>query len=77
MQRLLDYTTKHYSASDKDKGDMKVLRRRMIQAGIFDARAVGYFFVARDRAGGRYWPARLRLLPMVITLQRLDVLAHR
>jgi len=26
---------------------MKVLRRRMIQAGIFDARAVGYFFVAR------------------------------
>ena len=47
MQRLLDYTTKHYAASEKDKGDMKVLRRRMIQAGIFDARAVGYFFVAR------------------------------
>ena len=47
VQRLLDYTTKHYSASDKDKGEMKVLRRRLIQAGIFEAHAVGYFFVAR------------------------------
>jgi tight adherence protein C len=46
VQRLLDYTTKHYSASDKDKGEMKVLRRRLIQAGVFDAHAVGYFFVA-------------------------------
>jgi tight adherence protein C len=26
---------------------MKVLRRRMIQAGIYDARAVAYFFIAR------------------------------
>jgi len=47
IQRLLDYTAKHYAAADKDKGDMKALRRRMIQAGIFDARAVAYFFVAR------------------------------
>jgi tight adherence protein C len=47
VQRLLDYTTKHYGATEKDKGEMKVLRRRMIQAGIFDERAVAYFFVAR------------------------------
>jgi tight adherence protein C len=47
VHRLLDYTTKHYSVSDKDKGDVKVLRRRMVQAGIFDAHAVAYFFVAR------------------------------
>jgi tight adherence protein C len=47
VQRLLDYTTKHYAVSDKDKGDMKVLRRRLIQAGIFDAKAVAYFFAAR------------------------------
>ena len=26
---------------------MKVLRRRLIQAGIYDPRAVGYFFLAR------------------------------
>src|SRR5262245_41730871 len=45
VQRLLDYTTKHYSA---DKGsDAKVLRRRLIQAGIYDSRAVAYFFIAR------------------------------
>jgi tight adherence protein C len=47
VQRLLDYTTKHYTRSDKDQGEMKVLRRRMIQAGIYDARAVAFFFVAR------------------------------
>ena len=47
VQRLLDYVTKHYGVSEKDKGEMKLLRRRMIQAGIFDARAAAYFFLAR------------------------------
>src|ERR1700674_3001268 len=47
VKRLLDYTTKHYGATEKDKGDMKVLRRRRVRAGIFDQGAVGYFFVAR------------------------------
>jgi tight adherence protein C len=45
-QRLLEYTTKHYSASGEDD-NMKVLRRRLVQAGIYDPRAVGYFFVLR------------------------------
>jgi tight adherence protein C len=45
-QRLLEYTTKHYSASGEDD-NMKVLRRRLVQAGIYDPRAVGYFFVIR------------------------------
>jgi len=44
-QRLLDRTTKHYSSMD-DKG-MKMLRQRLVQAGIFDARAVGFFFLTR------------------------------
>jgi tight adherence protein C len=44
-QRILDYTTKHYGNSDQ--GDAKVLRQRMVRAGIFDPRAVGYFFVGR------------------------------
>src|SRR5262245_59850534 len=38
VQRLLDYTTKHYGTTEKNKGEMKVLRRRLIQAGIFDER---------------------------------------
>ena len=44
-KKLLDYTTKHYSAGDNK--DMKVLRRRLVQAGIYDPRAVGFFFLTR------------------------------
>jgi tight adherence protein C len=44
-KQLLDYTTKHYSTGDNK--DMKVLRRRLMQAGIYDPRGVGLFFLAR------------------------------
>jgi tight adherence protein C len=44
-QQLLERTTRHYSSMD-DK-NMKMLRQRLIQAGIFDARAVGFFFLLR------------------------------
>jgi tight adherence protein C len=44
-QRLIEYTTKHYSESSGDT--MKVLRQRLIQAGIFDQRAVAMFFIVR------------------------------
>jgi tight adherence protein C len=44
-QRVIDYTTKHYSG-DNSK-EMKALRRRMFQAGIYDPRAVAYFFLGR------------------------------
>jgi len=44
-QRLVDYTTRHYSADDSK--DMKVLRQRLIRAGIFDSSGVAYFFLAR------------------------------
>jgi tight adherence protein C len=44
-QRLIDRTTKHYSSLDGK--NMKALRQRLIQAGIFDARAVGFFFLTR------------------------------
>jgi tight adherence protein C len=46
VQRLIEYTTKHYSGGENSE-TMKVLRRRMLQAGIFDSRAVAWFFVAR------------------------------
>src|SRR4030095_12890126 len=39
IQRVLDYTSKHYEAGDKG-GDGKVLRRRMVQAGIYNPRAL-------------------------------------
>ena len=43
--RLLDYTNKHFEAGNKE--DTKILRRRLVQAGIFDPRAVAFFFVGR------------------------------
>lgn len=45
MQKLIESTTKHYASMDGD--NMKVLRQRLIQAGIFDPRAVGFFFLLR------------------------------
>lgn len=44
-QRLVDYTARHYSAEDGK--DMKILRQRLMRAGIFDASGVAYFFIAR------------------------------
>lgn len=44
-QKLVDYTTKHYSSADGK--DMKVLRQRLTRAGIYDARAPAIFFLAR------------------------------
>jgi tight adherence protein C len=69
VHRLLDYTTKHYSVSDKDKGDVKVLRRRMVQAGIFDAHAVAYFFVARTALALGIAIAVFVFLPMISTFK--------
>ena len=36
-QQLIDYATKHYSTADSK--DVKLLRRRLTQAGIYDPRA--------------------------------------
>jgi len=47
---------------------MKVAAAPMIQAGIFDARAVGYFFVARTALAVGLAVATFFLLPMVWTL---------
>jgi tight adherence protein C len=44
-QRLVDYANKHYASVDSN--DLKVLRRRLLQAGIYDAHAVAYYFIAR------------------------------
>jgi tight adherence protein C len=68
VQSLLDYTTKHYAATDKDKGEMKVLRRRMVQAGIFDPRAIAYFFVARTALAVGLGIAAFVLVPMFVSL---------
>jgi tight adherence protein C len=43
---------------------MKVLRRRMLQAGIFDARAVAWFFIARTALAVVLSVAAFLLLPV-------------
>ena len=44
-QKIVDYTAKHYSSLDGK--DMKMLRHRLVQAGIYDSYAAAYFFIAR------------------------------
>ena len=69
VQRLLDYTTKHYGATEKDKGEMKVLRRRLVQAGIYDERGVAYFFVARTALAVILALVAFFIVPMFIELK--------
>jgi tight adherence protein C len=45
LTKLIDYTTKHYSETNHEH--MKVLRRRLVQAGIYDPRGVAFFFLGR------------------------------
>src|SRR5690242_7069920 len=61
-QRLLEYTTKHYSESGGDS--MKVLRQRLVQAGIFDPRAIAMFFIIRAVLALGLAAAVFVLLPM-------------
>lgn len=44
VTRLVEYTTKHYAADDEN---MKILRQRLVQAGIYDTRGVAFFFLIR------------------------------
>ena len=77
VQRVLDYTSKHYEAGDK--GDGKVLRRRMVQAGIYNPRAIAMFFVARTALAVGLAAAAFIGLPLVVevssSIQWLAVLA--
>jgi tight adherence protein C len=65
-QRVLDYTTKHYGSIGAREG--KVLRQRMIRAGIYDPRAVGYFFVGRLVLAVVLAMAAFAILPMFFML---------
>jgi tight adherence protein C len=77
LQRVLDYTSKHYEAGDK--GDGKVLRRRMLYAGIYNPRAVAMFFVARTVLAIGLAVAAFIALPLVAqvssSIQWLAVMA--
>jgi tight adherence protein C len=61
-QRVIEYTSRHYAAGDTEQ--TKVLRRRMIQAGIYDPRAVALFFLGRTIAAVGLAVLAFVLLPM-------------
>jgi tight adherence protein C len=64
---LIDYTTKHYSSSDD--GNMKVLRRRLILAGIYDSRGVAFFFLLRTALAVGLALGAFVIAPMILDAQ--------
>jgi tight adherence protein C len=62
-QRLMDYTNKHYSTLDDH--NMKLLRRRLVQAGIFEPRAVAFFFLTRAVLAVGFATATFILMPIL------------
>ena len=63
-QQVIEYTTKHYSTDNTEQ--IKVLRRRMTQAGLYDTRAVAYFFIARTLVAAVVITLMFLFLPPVI-----------
>jgi tight adherence protein C len=63
VTRLIEYTSKHYATSDED--GTKVLRQRLIQAGVYDSRGVAYFFLVRTGLAIGLAAAVFLFLPMV------------
>lgn len=61
-QRLVEYTTRHYASASGD--NLKVLRDRLVQAGIYDPRGVAYFFIGRTALAVGIAVFLLFVLPM-------------
>jgi len=68
VQRLIEYTTKHYAGGENNE-NMKVLRRRMLQAGIFDSRAGAWFFIARIALAIGFAGIAFLAIPMFTTAE--------
>jgi tight adherence protein C len=44
-QRIVDYANKHYASLGTE--ELKILRRRLLNAGVYNPQGVAYFFMAR------------------------------
>jgi tight adherence protein C len=62
-QKLIEYANKHYSSVETK--DIKVLRQRLMRAGIYDARGPAVFFLARIVAAVVLAFAAFLTLPML------------
>ena len=63
VQRLIAYTTRHYAAGGEES--MKILRRRLVQAGIYDPRGVALFFLVRTGLALVFAAVLFFVFPMV------------
>jgi tight adherence protein C len=63
VAKLLEYTTRHYAGGNE--ADMRLLRQRLIQAGIYDPRGVAFFFLARTVLAVLLGIAMFVIVPMV------------
>ncbi len=63
VARLIEYTSKHYASTNGE--NMRALRRRLVQAGIFDPRAVAFFFIVRTALAIGVALALAVILPML------------
>ena len=63
LGKLIEYTTKHYSESNQE--NMKVLRRRLIKAGIYDPRGVAFLFVGRTALAIALAAAIFIMVPLI------------
>jgi tight adherence protein C len=61
--RLIEYTTNHYASANDE--NMKTLRRRLVQAGIFDPRGVAFFFIVRTALAIGVAVALILIVPML------------
>jgi tight adherence protein C len=64
VHKLIESTTKHYLSIDSE--NMKILRRRLVQAAIFDPRAVGAFFLLRAALAVALGAVAAMTLPMLV-----------
>jgi tight adherence protein C len=63
VSQLIEYTTKHYAGGNEEA--MRVLRKRLIQAGIFDPRGVAVFFIGRTVLAVALAASAFVIAPMV------------
>jgi tight adherence protein C len=64
-QKLIDYTTRHYSGGGA--GDKRQLRQRLLQAGFLDPRAVAFFFIGRLGAAAALAGVGILCAPLVMS----------
>src|SRR5712691_1359165 len=68
-QRLIEYTNRHFSPPGA--GEVRQLRRRLIQAGFLDPRAGAFYFLARIAMAAAMAVAAFSVAPVVLPYESM------